>query len=81
MKENERRMEMDELILSTRFMKGIVAKLLSKAISKKLGCDIGIKFNGLEARGEDGRIHIHADVDVEIDNNEFLKIIKSIGLD
>ena len=72
---------MDELRLSTKFMRGIVAKLLSKAISKKIGYDVSIQLNGLEAKGEDEQISIHADVDVNVNKDEFLKIIKSIGLD
>lgn len=74
-------MEMDEmkLKLSTKFMRGMVAKLISKAISKKFGYEIEIEINEIEARIENGKVHIHANVDAETDNDELIKIVKSIG--
>ena len=74
---------MDELKLklSTKFMRGIVAKLVSKAISKKLGYKIDIQLNDIAIDNEDGKIHLHVNADAEISNEEFLKIIKNIGLD
>lgn len=74
---------MDEMKikLSTKFMKGIVAKLVSKAVSKKLGCDVNIQISEIEAKTTDGKVHIHVDVDGEMSNDEFMKLIKTIGLD
>lgn len=83
MKPMKGEMEMDELKLklSTKFMKGIISALISKAIFKKVGYKIDIQLNEIEIRNEDGHIHIHADVDGEVNNDEFKKIIKSIGID
>lgn len=74
---------MDELklILSTKFMKNIVTKIVAKAIKKKLGYDIDILVNQIAIEAIDGKIHLHADVDAEVDKAEFVKIIKSVGLD
>lgn len=74
---------MDELKLklSTRFMRGIIAKLVSRTISKKFGYDIGIQINEIEIKTEDGKIRLHTSVDAEISNDEFTKIIKSTGLE
>ena len=74
---------MDELKLklSTKILKGIITKLISKALFNKFGYKIDIQINELELRNTDGKMRIHADVDAEIDNDEFVKIIKSIGLD
>lgn len=76
-------MEMDELKLklSTKFMRGIVTKLISKAIFKKYGYDVDILLNEIELKNVDGKIHLHADVDAEVKNEDFVKIIKSVGLD
>lgn len=73
---------MDEmkLKLSTKFMRGIVANLISKAILKKVGYEIDIQLNEVQVETEDGKIKLHANVDAEITNDEFIKIIKSIGL-
>lgn len=74
---------MDELKLklSTKFMRGIVAKLISKALVKKLGYEIDILLNEIEVKAEDGKVHLHIDADAEIENSEFMKILKSIGMD
>ena len=74
---------MDELKLrlSTRFMRSIVTKIIKKAIFKKFGYQIDILLNELEVETIDGKVHIHANVDAELDNAEFLKIIKNAGLD
>ena len=74
---------MDELKLklSTKFMRGIVANLVSKAIAKKVGYNIDILLNEVEVKNEDGKIHLHIDADAEIENGEFIKMLKSIGMD
>lgn len=72
---------MDELRISTRLMRGIVSKLVSKAVSKKFGYDIVIQMNEIEVKNEDGKVRIHANVDAECNSDEFVKIVKSIGLE
>ena len=74
---------MDELKLklSTKFMKNMVANLISKALFKKLGYNIDILLNEIEVKNENGKIMLHVDVDAEVDNGEFIKILKSIGMD
>lgn len=74
---------MDELKLrlSTKFMRGIVTKLISKLIFKKSGYRVDIQLNKIEIETIDGKVHLHVDVDGEMDNAEFMKLIKSIGLD
>ena len=74
---------MDELKLklSTKFMRGIVANLVSKAIAKKVGYNIDILLNEIEVKNEGGKIHLHIDADAEVENGEFVKMLKSIGLD
>ena len=71
---------MDELKLnlSSKFMKGIVTKLIAKAIYKKTGYKIDVELNSINVEIIDGKAHIHADVDVEIDNNELKKIVSTI---
>lgn len=71
---------MDELKLnlSSKFMKGIVTKLIAKAIYKKTGYKIDVELNSINVEVIDGKAHIHADVDVEIDNNELKKIVSTI---
>lgn len=74
---------MDELRmrLSTKFMKNIVSKIISKSVYKKTGYKVNVQLNKIDIEMVDGKIYLHADVDGEIENEEFMKIIKSIGLD
>lgn len=74
---------MDELKLklSTKFMRGIVAKLLSNAIRKKYGYKVNIQLNDLDINMIDGETEIGVSGKIKFDKVEFTKIIKSIGLD
>lgn len=74
---------MDELKLNltTKFMRGILAKCIAKTIRKKLGCNMDVLINEIKITAVDGKIHIHADVDGETTNEDLMKMIKAIGLD
>lgn len=74
-------MDVLKLKLSTKFMRGMVASLISKALNKKLGYNIDILLNEIEVKNENGKIHLHIDADAEVENGEFVKILKSIGMD
>ena len=73
-------MEMDELKLnlSSKFMRGIVTKLITKAINKKTGYKIEIDLHSLNVEVIDGKAYIHVDADAEINNDELMKIVKTI---
>lgn len=67
--------------LSTRFMRNIVSKLIAKAIYKKTGYKVNVQLKELDISVNDGETKINTNVEVNIDSNEFMKIIKSVGLD
>ena len=56
-------MDMLMLKLSTKFMKGIVAKIISRKIYKKLGYKIDIQFNDVKIDMVDSEVKLHIDVD------------------
>lgn len=74
---------MDEmkLKLTTKFMRGMVSKLISRAISKKTGCKVNVHFNDLDVEIIDGETKIDANVELKINSNEFMKFMKSISED
>jgi hypothetical protein len=74
---------MDEmrLKLSTRFMRNIAAKLLSRAIYKKLGYKVDLQLNDLDVKMVDGETYISTNVEAKINSREFMKIMKSIGME
>lgn len=74
---------MDEmkLKLSTRFMRNIVAKLVAKMIYKKTGYKVDIHLNELDVSVIDGETHISVNAEAKLSSNEFMKIMKNVGLE
>lgn len=71
---------MDEMKIGSKFTTGIISKLVSMVIRKKLGYDVELKLNEVNATVIDGKTHVHLDVDAELDKEELMKILTSIGL-
>ena len=73
---------MDELklVLSTRFMRTLVTKLIAKAIYKKTGYQLDIQINKIKADTNDGKIRVHLDADVEMNGEDLKNALKSGGL-
>lgn len=71
---------MDELKLklSTKFMRNLVAKLITKIIQKKLGYKVKIQLNELEVKVIDGDAVVLANVEAKMDNKEFMKLLLNI---
>lgn len=74
---------MDEMKvkLSTKFMRGLVAKLISKIIYKKFGCKVNIQLDDLDISIIDGETSVKANVEVKLNSSEFMKLMKSIDED
>ena len=73
---------MDELkvILNSKFMRGIVTKIIKKAIAKKTGYQVDIDLKSLSADVVDGKVHLHVDADATINANDLVDIIKAKDL-
>ena len=74
-------MDMLMLKLSTKFMKGIVAKIISRKIYKKLGYKIDIQFNDVKIDIVNGEVKLHIDVDGKMNKTEFNRFMEMIGED
>lgn len=74
---------MDEMRvkLSTKFMRGIVSKLIAMAINKKFGCKVDIHLNDLDIVMIDGETKVSVSAEAKLNSNEFMKIMKNVGLD
>ena len=74
---------MDELKLrlSTRFMRNMVAKLITRAIRKKYGYKVNIQLNDLDIRVIDGNTKVSTNVEVSFNNEEFMKIMNNLELE
>lgn len=74
-------MDMFMLKLSTKFMKGAVAKVLSKSICKKLGYKIDIQLNDIRIDNVDGDVKFHIDVDGKMNKTEFKRLMEDLNED
>jgi len=71
---------MDEVRIVSKFTRSVISKLVKMALHKKLGYNIDIQLNEINATVTDGKAHVHFDVNAELDKDELVKILKSIGL-
>jgi len=71
---------MDEMKIVSKFTTNIISKLVARMLRKKLGYEVDIQLNEVKTTVTDGKTHIHLDVDAELEKEELLKILKSIGL-
>ena len=71
---------MDEMKIVSKFTTSMISKLLRMMLRKKLGYDVDIKLNEVTAKVDNGKTHIHLDVDAELEKVELTKILKNIGL-
>ncbi len=73
---------MDELklVISTRFMRNIITKVLAKAIFKKTGYRVDIQINQIEAETCDGKVRIHMDADAEMNGEDLMHALKTKDL-
>ena len=71
---------MDEmkLKLTTKFMRGIVSKLIAKSIYKKYGCKVNIQLDELDINIIDGETTINANVEAKINSDEFRKMMTKL---
>lgn len=69
---------MDELRISSKFMRDIVSKVVSKLLYKKLGYKIDIRLNNLQVQMIDGTANVHIDADAKMNESELKKVTKII---
>lgn len=71
---------MDEMKISSKFMRNLIAKLVKKMVKKKVGYEMDIQLNEFTATVTDGTAHVHLSVDAELNKDELTKILGTIGL-
>lgn len=71
---------MDEMKIGSRFTTGIISKLLSKVIRKKFGYEADLRLNEINVTVDNGKTHVHLDIDAELSKDELMKILRNIGL-
>lgn len=71
---------MDEMKIVSGFTTALLSKLVRFTLRKKLGCDVDIRLNAVEATIKDGKTTLHLDVNAEMEKAELTKILKSVGI-
>lgn len=74
-------MDLFMLKLSTKFMKGLVAKFISKTVYKKFGYKIDIQLNDVLIDVIDGNVKFHIDADGKMNKTEFHRLMEEIDKD
>lgn len=71
---------MDEmkLKLSTKFMRGIISKLIARSIYKKYGYRVNVQLNDLDINIVDGETTINTNVEAKISSEEFRKMMTKL---
>ena len=69
---------MDELTLKIPFSTELTAYLARKLLEKKVGCIADVQFENIDVTIRDGKVHAHLDVDLNMEKEELLKLIKKI---
>ena len=77
-KEETTMMDLLKLKISTKFMKGIIAKIVSKKIYKQFGYKVDIQLNDIQLDIIDGDVKIHVDVDGKMNKTEFSRLMGKI---
>lgn len=71
---------MDEMRIRSKFITGIISKLLVTVVKQKLGYNIDLKLNTVNVTVGDGKAHAHLDIDAEVSNEEIMRILSGVGL-
>lgn len=65
---------MDEMKIRTKFLKGLVSKVVGNVIKNKLGTDIELSLNDLQIEIGDSA-HLHLDMDVKMRKHDLELLI------
>lgn len=71
-------MDLLKLKISTKFMKGIIAKIVSRKIYKQFGYKIDIQLNDIQLDIIDGDAKFHIDVDGKMNKTEFSRLMEKM---
>jgi len=70
---------MDEMRIETGFMQGILARIVTKAMSKKIGVNLNLNFNdpiSVQFDGEQAVIHLN--VNAKLSKQDLARLVKDL---
>jgi len=69
---------MDEVKISTGFMKSLIAKAVRKVIKDKIGITVDITLNDIYVSHDDKGAHVRLNAAADMSQSEFAKITATI---
>ena len=72
---------MDTMKISSKFMRGLISKLVKNIIRKKFGYEVDIQLDELMVTIDEGKANLRINAGADISKDELIKIIKEIGLE
>ncbi len=69
---------MDEMRISTGFMKGLVAKALKKVIRSKFGVDVDVLLNELYISNDNNKATVHLNINAEMSSKALATFTSAI---
>lgn len=69
---------MDHMVIRTKFMKNLIAKIMRRTLRKKLGYEMEFDISDLEVTFDDGtgKAVVHLNANATMDKEELKKLIK-----
>ena len=68
---------MDEMKIQSKFMTGLVSRIVKKVLRTKLGCEVDIQLNEFRTTVIDDKTHVHLDLDADLTKEELNKLLES----
>ena len=66
--------------LESKWIRGIVSKLIKKILRDKSGCNVDVQLNNFRTTVSDEKTHVHLDIELDLSKDEIDKLLKGIGL-
>ena len=64
----------DNIVIKSRFIKGIISKLISITIKKKLKCAMNLELNEIGIVTAETNVNVHLVADATIEKKDLIKI-------
>jgi hypothetical protein len=71
---------MDEMKITSKLMRGVVSKIIRKAIKNKLGADVKLDLNDFYISYDEKDAVIHVDANARLDKQNLEQILKDADL-
>lgn len=71
---------MDEMKITSKLMRGVISKIIRKAIKNKFGCEVTIDLNDFYISYDDANAVVHIDANAKLDKKNLEGILKEADL-